>query len=417
MGLSRKIVGLIAVLAVLSHARPLAAQAVTDPTKPAPPAGPAKPADAPPSAWTFTAAYTADFLGAVAGGTSRGGAYVDLLKLSAAYDGATAGHEGLTGLVSVEHAFGSGFTGRRVGGLQNVSGDETLPGTFRLYEAWLQQELAGGQGGVKAGLIDINTTFDVQETAALFVNASQGIGPDLGDTGLNGPSDYPTPALAVTGFYRPAEGWTAQLGLFNGVAGDPAHRTDFVDVKLDGALIIGQVEKRFGDAARVEVGAWTYTAAFPSLDQFTPSGQPRAVHGNDGLYGLVEGRLLARPGDNGGGLNGWVRVGLANGDINRVANYLGAGLVYTGPFRGRDKDEVGFALARAGAGAGARYVGALAGRHIGEAETDLEATYRYVFTDWLNIQPDLQYVIDPGGDRHRPNAVVVGLRLAFTYSK
>jgi porin len=110
-------------------------------------------------------------------------------------------------------------------------------------------------------------------------------------------------------------------------------------------------------------------------------------------------------------------VGAANGDINEVDSYLGGGLVYTGLIKGRDKDEIGFAVARAGLGAGAQYEGALAGRQIGGAETDLEATYRYAFKDWLNIQPDLQYVIDPHGDLHTPDALVVGLRLAFTYSK
>jgi porin len=193
---------------------------------------------------------------------------------------------------------------------------------------------------------------------------------------------------------------------------------DFVDVRLDdGALIIGQVEKRFGDTARIEAGAWTYTSPFPALDRFSIGGAPRALHGNDGLYGLVEGRLIAKPGDKDGGLSGWLRLGVANGDINPVSSYLGAGLVYTGLITGRDKDEIGFAVARAGLGAGARFTGALAGRRIGQAETNLEATYRYAFRDWLNIQPDVQYVINPRGDEHISNALVIGLRLAFTYSK
>jgi porin len=356
-------------------------------------------------------------LAEVHGGQRPGEGYVDLIKLSAAYDGANAGHEGLTGLVSVEHANGANFTANRVGAVQAISADETQPGALRLYEVWLQQEFLAGRAGIKAGLIDINTTFDVQETAALFLNASHGIGPDLGDTGLNGPSDYPTPALAVTGVYRPREGWTAQLGIFDAVAGDPNHPGRFVAIKLDGALILAQVEKRFGDVARIEGGAWTYTSAFASLDQFDAGGVPRRVHGNGGLYGLVEGRLFAKPGEDAGGLNGWLRVGIANGDINRAENYLGAGLVYTGLIPGRDKDEVGLAMARAGFGGGARAAGALAGRDIGDSETNLEATYRYAFKDWLNIQPDVQYVIHPGGDQHIPNAIVVGMRLAFTVSK
>ncbi len=418
MGYRLSASGLFA-LAVLAAATDSNAQTVTDPTKPAPPtpAPAAASADAAPSPFTFTGAYTADLLDDVSGGLNPGGAYVDLLKLSAAYDGSSVGHEGLTGLISIEHQFGSQFTAQRVGAVQAISASEAQPGTLRLYEAWVQQDVLGGQGGVKAGLIDLNSTFDVQETAALFLNASNGIGPDIGDTGLNGPSDYPTPALAVTSFYRPAEGWTAQFGIFDGVAGDPAHRGDFLALQIDGALIIGQIEKRFGDTARIEAGAWTYTSQFPSLDNVGPNGAGRSVGGNDGAYGLIEGQLMPKPGGGDGGLAGWIRAGLANGNINPVANYASAGLVYTGLIAGRAKDEVGVSIARAGLGDGARHQGALEGRRIGAAETNLETTYRYVVNDWLNVQPDLQYVIDPHGDVHIPDALVVGLRLAFTYTK
>lgn len=406
-------------LAVLAAAGDAGAQAVTDPTKPAPPTPAPAPAasNAAPSPFTFTAAYTADLLDDASGGISPGGSYVDLLKLSAAYDGANAGHDGLTGLISIEHQFGSQFTAQRVGAIQAISASEAQPGTLRLYEAWGQQEVLSGQGGVKVGLIDLNSTFDVQETAALFLNASNGIGPDIGDTGLNGPSDYPTPALAVTSFYRPAEGWTAQVGVFDGVAGDPAHRGDFIALQVDGALIIGQIEKRFGDTARIEVGAWTYTAEFPSLDNIGPNGVGRSVGGNDGVYGLLEGQLMPKPGGGDGGLAGWIRAGFANGNINPIANYASTGLVYTGLIAGRDKDEIGVSIARAGLGSGARDQGHLEGRRIGAAETNLETTYRYVVSDWLNVQPDLQYVINPHGDVHIPDALVVGLRLSFTYTK
>jgi porin len=430
---ARRLGGASALLVIAAVAAASArGQAITDPTQPAAPtptgapapnppastpAAPAKSAGGgPPSPFGYTLAYTADMLGDVAGGEARGGAYVDLLKATVSYDGASQGHDGLNALVSVARAFGSGFTTQRVGGVQSVSAFEAYPGSTRLYEAWVEQTLFDAKGMVKVGLTDLNTTFDVQETAALFLNASQGIAPDIGDTGRNGPSDYPTPALAVTTVYRPAEGWTAQLGVFDAEAGNAAHRSEFVDIKFDGALIIGQVEKRFGDAARIELGAWSYTGDFPSLTRTVAPGRPLEVSGNAGVYGLIEGRLVRAKGSD-GGLNGWIRLGRANGEINPVQDYLGAGLVYTGLFKARDKDEFGLAIARAGFGPGAIAAGALAGRSIGPAETDLEATYRYVVTDWFNVQPDLQYVIDPHGDRRTPSALVVGLRLAFTYSK
>jgi len=395
------------------------AQTVTDPTAPAAPP-PAPKADAPPSPFTFTGAYTVDLLGNLGGGEADGARYLDLLKLSAAYDGALAGRQGLTGLVSIEHANGANISGELVGASQAVSSIEATPGVFRLYEAWVQQEILGGAGGVKVGLVDLNTTFDVQETAALFLNSSDGEGAELSDTGLNGPSIFPTPALAVTAFWRPAEGWTAQAGVFDGVAGDPSHRGRFVAIQIsprDGALLIAQVERRFGDAARIEVGAWTYTASFDALDQFDDAGAPRTIGGDGGLYGLIEGRVAGESDGGQGGLSGWVRVGVANGDINRIADYLGAGLVYTGLIAGRDKDQAGLAINRAGFGDGARAQAARAGIPLAGAETTFEATYRYAVKDWLNVQPDVQYVIHPGGNLALGDALVIGVRLAFTASR
>jgi carbohydrate-selective porin OprB len=48
-------------------------------------------------------------------------------------------------------------------------------------------------------------------------------------------------------------------------------------------------------------------------------------------------------------------------------------------------------------------------------ETVLEATYRLQLTDHLFIQPDFQYIFDPGAFRDRPNAVVAGIRYDLTF--
>jgi len=394
-------------------------QPVADPTKTAnQPAGPPQdqPPSAAPSAFTYTITYDLDLLHNLTGGRSQGPGHADLLKASAGYDGNLQGHDGLTGIVSLEHTFGSTFTADRVGGFQAVTAAEAQPTATRLYEAWLQQDFLGGAAGLKAGLIDLNTTFDVQETAALFLNAVDGTGAELADTGPNGPSIYPATSLAVNGFWRPDENSTLQLGVFDATAGDPRHRGAFVAVKLDGALVIAQAERRFGDAARIEAGAWAYSNRFPALDQFRPDGAPREIRGDTGLYGLVEGRLMAR-GDQGGGLSGWLRAGLANGDINPVRDYLGTGLVLSGTFPGRDKDEAGLGVNSSGFGRGAEVAALAQGRVSHGRETVLEATYRYALKDWLSLQPDLEYVARPYGDPRTPNALVAALRLALTWSK
>ena len=90
-----------------------------------------------------------------------------------------------------------------------------------------------------------------------------------------------------------------------------------------------------------------------------------------------------------------------------IADYVGGGLVYTGPIRGHDSDQLGFAIAAA-------HFGSPYQASIGETlkrEITYELTYRWDIRDGLSVQPDLQYVQNPYGRTDIDDAVVVGLRL------
>ena len=54
-------------------------------------------------------------------------------------------------------------------------------------------------------------------------------------------------------------------------------------------------------------------------------------------------------------------------------------------------------------------------RPVRSFETVLEATYQYEATPWLQIQPDVQYTINPGGGLANPNnpTTKIGNELVF----
>ncbi len=54
------------------------------------------------------------------------------------------------------------------------------------------------------------------------------------------------------------------------------------------------------------------------------------------------------------------------------------------------------------------------GSHFADSEKVLEVGHRFQVTKWSYIQPDLQYVIDPGGTGDIPNAVVIGAQMGVT---
>ena len=349
--------------------------------------------------------HVMDGLAVVDGGLEQGGALLHKFDLTADWaSGAFEAH------LDLQYVAGDEPSAELIGDAQVVSNIEA-PEALRILEAWGAWGLAGGKAGVKTGLIDLNAEFDVQDVGLVFLNSSHGVGPDLSQTGLNGPSIFPNTSLAVSGFATFGERWTVRAGVFDGVPGDPDDPTRTL-IRLsgeEGALLIAEVEHRFNERAKLKLGGWTYTAEFDAIEDLAPDGSPARLGSNRGAYALVEGRLWSEAGDPEQGLDAWIRVGLANAQINAVDVYVGGGAVYAGVLR--DDDQLGLAIGHASFGGPARRALGLEG-----GETVAELTYALPVAGTVVVQPDLQYVWNPGGDPTIPNALVVGVRFSWSLS-
>ncbi len=49
------------------------------------------------------------------------------------------------------------------------------------------------------------------------------------------------------------------------------------------------------------------------------------------------------------------------------------------------------------------------------SQTNLEVTYKFVFSRWFSLWPDFQYIWKPSGDRRLSDAPVIGLRVVFDH--
>ncbi len=103
--------------------------------------------------------------------------------------------------------------------------------------------------------------------------------------------------------------------------------------------------------------------------------------------------------------------------MNPFSSYVGAGAVYTGLFPGRDEDQLGFAVATARFGEAYRDAQRALGTRWDRSEVNLELTYRFPVVEWLTLQPDVQYVLNPSGDPALEDALVMGLRFELSASK
>ncbi|MCW1404013.1 carbohydrate porin [Novosphingobium sp. MW5] len=271
--------------------------------------------------------------------------------------------------------------------------------TVRPIEIWAKANI-GEKAYAKLGVIDLNSEFDVQDVGGHFINSSHGIGPDFSQSGLNGPSIFPNTSFGLVGGFSDG-GLAVRLGAFDALPGTPDHPGRLV-VRLPGdygALLVGEVELQPAEDAKFVLGAWHYTKPFEML-----TASPQTAN-SSGIYALLQGRLAE---SGSGNLDGWIRTGAASSAVNPIAHYVGGGLTF-----GSDDQRGGMAIAHARLGEPGRRSLALDGVRAAKAETIIEATYSHRVAEGVQVQPNVQYVINPGWDQDRSDALVVGIRLSF----
>lgn len=351
---------------------------------------------------SLTLRDTADLWRNLQGGVAVGYTALNKAFVGVTLNGDAAGLPGFKAHGSILKPNGETLSQSRTGDIQTVSNIDALS-AVRLFDLWADQQLGRSGVSVRAGLMDLNETFDSIDPAGLFLNSSHGIGADIARSGRNGPSIFPVSSVGVQAGWTPTKALSLHAAAFDAVPGDLAHPKRFVAVKLDrteGALLIGQLDYRFSQAGQASLGVWRYTAPFAAI-----ADPLRQIRARPGVYGFVENSL---PGP--GAPRGWLRVGVADGRVQAVSGYLGAGVVWTPP--ARPDDRFGVAVARAAIGGPARRMQGLPG-----AETTWEASYSYRLNSVITVQPDIQYVVHPAGGPGRPNALVAGLRIQAEFDR
>lgn len=382
-------------------------------------------------------AYTVDLLTNLRGGKATGVRFMDNLDIELLFDtGKLIGMEGgelyFYGLANQGGELSEDLTGDfQVA--SNIETDES----WRFYELWYQQTIPRIRSSFLAGLYDLNSEFDVNETGLLFLNSSHGIGAAFGNSGVLGPSIFPLTSVGARFKINPWDGLLFKTAVLDGIPSDPDN-TDGTKIffrKDDGLLVAaelsyysGGVVKTMGankhgrlrhflsrEAAKeyrlkVAAGGWVYTkkrSGWISTDG--------TEHHDMGIYLLGDFPVYRETVDRSQGLSAFIRLGLANGEINRLNGYAGSGFVYTGSFKNRSDDQMGVAVAYAVNSSEFRDFMRTGGEATDAAETNIEATYLIHLYDQLNLQFDLQYIINPNTDPSLDNAVVIGIRTQLSF--
>lgn len=359
------------------------------------------------SAWTVEATYTADLIGPVAGDGPRRAVLLDNLDVVADLDlGKALGWRGATlhgYLLSNQGGAPNDFAGT----LQGVDNIEVGRQAVRLYELWIDAPV-GERTSVLAGLYDLNSEFYATDSAGLLIAPPFGIGSELAATGVNGPSIFPSTALALRVNHNFEEGY-ARAAVLNARAsapGDPGG----VDADFeDGALVIAETGLRDASGS-LAVGLWRYSRDQDDIRDLTPGGDP-VQRTAQGAYVMAE-RVLA--GDEGGRkTTGFVRLGVSDGRTSPFSGGWQAGVLVERVFAGRPDSALSIGLQQGLLSSRGQDLLATGGVNPADAESAIEITYSDRLTDRVTLQPDLQVVFDPGGDRAAEPRVVFGVRLTI----
>lgn len=291
----------------------------------------------------------------------------------------------------------------RIGDFQIASNIEA-DNTFKIYEAWYEHRFLDDKFSILGGLHDYNSEFYMLEYGSFFINSSFGIAPEVSQVG---PSIFSTTALASRLSLQPVENTYLKAVVYDGVPGDPGEpkgthinfdRGDGLFLGIEGALLAGKDPFESG-YYKLGLGGWFHTMEFEDFNGITRDD-------NNGLYFIGEKNLFSEE-TSSQGLGMFLQLGFAETDRNQIDLYIGAGINYKGLIPNRNEDVFGMAVAHASTSDD--FINANPGTDNGE--TAVELSYQFGITPWLIVQPDLQYIINPGMVSTVNDALVFDLRL------
>ncbi len=320
---------------------------------------------------------------------------------------------GITGTELMIHALannGECLSGS-VGDAQMVSNIEAYR-TVKLYQLLIRHSIPSLGLSLLAGVYDLNSEFYVTPSSGIFLNGSHGIGIELGQTGLNGPSIFPNTALSVRLQYSPAEQFQFSAAVIDGHPGsaDDCTAFDLTVNSSDGFFTIGEAALLQDASSKYAVGFWYFTGTYADVCAVDGLEEYTERRDNAGFYILADKKVFSESGSETEGLSFFSRFGMTNHHINEIQFHFGGGFTYTGPFEGRSEDQIGYAVAFASYGSDFQKLNRFLSNPVASNETVHELTYRSQFTQWLAGQFDLQYIVHPSASLQIQDPIVAGFR-------
>jgi porin len=308
----------------------------------------------------------------------------------------------------------------------SIAGEESE----RIDQMWYQQGFADNMFKIKLGQVAAVNEFGATDFFDILFNDELGYAPNAVFNTKQPFSPAGKPGVILWGDLSDlTPGLYVKTGVFT--AYDNPYRPDSNGVYYQDDFdhgISGSFELGYKEQKTVYDGVYKLGVNANPAVRYTNPSTGQLYHGDYNIYATVE-KTVYHPEktvdskdpkdmkevngttlDTKRGLDLLFQFVGEPGDRNPLQYEFTLGGRYTGLFDCRPQDKIGFGLIYSdnGTASGNAYRDSV-GRGLG-GETTLELDYQYNPAPWLSIQPDVQYILDPGGDAGRADILVLGVR-------
>ena len=369
--------------------------------------------------------YTGEIFGNVSGGLRTGAVADGLLELDLDVDLKTAlGLPGGSLHLGGFDIHGPSLTRNYTGDLSTVSSIDAYD-TIRFAEYWYQQTLWDERFSLKLGQFFTENEFYYSDYGNLFICGTFGAFTFLANNFPFAPN-YPMSAPGARVLLRVVpDVFDLRGAIYSGsTLSESENNRSFPHIAgRDGVFTVSEAVYLLNHRkdARGLPGTYKFGAFFHSRYDGELNANPRSIDRSEyGLYLVGDQTLWRKEVDSDNKSKGpafgvFARLGYAPEDVSFVSRYAEGGFNFNGLFPGRADDIFGVGVTHSNISDVASRLSARAGGPRYDAETVIETTYSVSVEPWLKLQPDFQYIIEPGARQGAHDAVVLGLRTNLTF--
>ena len=256
----------------------------------------------------------------------------------------------------------------------------------------------------------MNSSFGTSSSARRSIHSAFGMYPSVTPNAGYSFSIFPRTMPTVYAKYN-ANQITVQAAAYAGASTSFDENPYNLRWNLDESVyLVGEIHyknnKRGAQTGLYKLGFFYHSSDFPDVTQVA-----NLIRGNRGCYLIADHMLLPESDHPGQGLKLFAQISMASGNQNLLDLYNSAGFTYQGLLPQRDQDVLFFGMVNS-------FINQELQEVTGAMESNraiVEMNYTLTLGNYLTLQPNLQYIVNPGADPTLENALLGMLRFSIKY--